>query len=453
MPANASELLLQRLAGGTATAAELEQLVGQSQSQVSRLLRELIRRDAVVRIGSTRGARYARLRSVEGIGGRWPLRRVGDDGQVHDLGELHALAGTELYFESADSDFEWTGVTNGLPYFLQDQRPAGFLGRGVPRRFPELQLPQRVTDWSDDHYLRYLTQRGSDSVSDLILGDAALDDYLSLPRRRTRVAAAEREHRYPQLVSDVMEGAQPGSSAHGEHPKFGVLLDEGAASRHVLVKFSPPNATAIGQRWSDLLVAECIAQQVLAAAGISAARSRIHQFADRTYLEVDRFDRAGVEGRVGVSSLYAIDSSLYGKLDNWTDSASRLARDRRIDAATFESVRLVSTFGSLIANTDRHFGNLAFFDQYDGRFRLAPVYDMLPMLFAPEHDQLAARSFAPPDPSSANLREYGRARELAEQFWRNCEQDARISEAFRRICASCLSLLEALPRSGAYVTG
>jgi hypothetical protein len=30
-----------------------------------------------------------------------------------------------------------------------------------------------VTDWSGDHYLRYLTQRGSDTVGDLILGDAA----------------------------------------------------------------------------------------------------------------------------------------------------------------------------------------------------------------------------------------------------------------------------------------
>ena len=97
------------------------------------------------------------------------------------------------------------------------------------------------------------------------------------------------------------------------------------------------------------------------------------------------------------------------------------------------------------------FGNLAFFDQYDGRFRLAPIYDMLPMLYAPEHDQLAARNFAPPDPSSANLREYGRARGLAEQFWRSCAQDERISEAFRRICAGCLASLEALPRTGAYV--
>jgi hypothetical protein len=450
MPASPSELILRRLTDGTATSSELEQLLGQSQSQVSRLLRDLIRRDAVVRIGSTRGARYALLRSIDGIGARWPLRRVGEDSRVHDLGVLHALAGTEFYFESAHADFEWTGVTDGLPYFLQDQRPAGFLGRGVSQRFPELNLPQRVTDWSDDHYLRYLTWRGSDTVSDLILGDAALDDYLSLPRRRVRVLVTGREQRFPQLVTEVMEGAQPGSSAHGEHPKFAVLLDEGANSRHVLVKFSPPIATAVGQRWSDLLVSEHLALKTLDAAGIVAASSRIYRFSDRTYLEVDRFDRVGPDGRIGVSSMYAIDSSLYGKLDNWIDSASRLARDRRIDAGTLENVRLAATFGSLIANTDRHFGNLGFFDNYDSKFHLAPVYDMLPMLFAPENDQIAARVFAPPDPSTASLGVYGRARSLAEQYWRACAKDERISEEFRRICAACLMTLEELPRTGAY---
>jgi hypothetical protein len=450
MPASPPELILRRLGDGIATAAELEQLVGQSQSQVSRLLRDLIRRGAVVRIGSTRGARYALLRAIDGIGGRWPLRRVAADGAVHDLGVLHALAGTEFYFEAAHADFAWTGVTDGLPYFLQDQRPAGFLGRGVSQRFPELGLPQRVTDWKDDHYLRYLTQRGSDTVSDLILGDAALDDYLSLPRRRTRVPAGERERRFPQLVTEVMEGAQPGSSAHGEHPKFAMLLEEGAASRHLLVKFSPPIATAVGRRWSDLLVAEHLAHHVLANAGIAAANSRIHKFADRTYLEVDRFDRAGTDGRIGVSSLYAIDSASYGKLDNWIDSAARLSADRRIDDATLETVRLVATFGALIANTDRHFGNLGFFDRYDGKFRLAPIYDMLPMLFAPEHDQIAMRTFTPPDPASSTLRAYGRARALAEQYWRACAQDERISEDFRRICADSSASLEELPRVGAY---
>jgi hypothetical protein len=448
MPASPSDLILRRLNDGTATSPELEKLLGQSQTSVSKTLRDLIRRETIVRIGSTRGARYALLRNIEGIGSSWPLRRIDEEGRIHELGKLQALAGSEFYFQAAQENFGWGGITDGLPYFLQDQRPAGFLGRGVPQRYPELALPQRVNDWSDDHYLRYLTQRGSDTVSDLILGDAALNDYLSLARRRTSVRTNERAQRFPQLVAEVMEGGMPGSSAHGEHPKFAIMLEEGATSRHVLVKFSPPVETAVGQRWSDLLVAEHLAQEAMSAAGIAAARSRIHQFSGRTYLEVDRFDRRGVDGRIGVTSMYSIDSSLYGKLDNWTASASRLSRDRRIDAATLETVRLVATFGGLIANTDRHFGNLAFFDAYDGKFRLAPIYDMLPMLFAPEHDQVTSRHFDPPDLASDNLRVYGRARALAEQYWRACAHDLRGSEEFRGICAVALATLAALPRTG-----
>ena len=235
-----------------------------------------------------------------------------------------------------------------------------------------------------------------------------------------------------------MDGALPGSLVHGEYPKFAIVVEEGAVSNHALVKFSPPVDTAVGQRWSDLLVCEHIAHKVLNGANVAAARSRIHQISGRTYLEIDRFDRAGLDGRVGVTSLYAIDSMLYGKLDHWIASATRLRRDRRIDAATLETVRLVATFGSLIANTDQHFGNLALFDDYTGSFSLAPVYDMLPMMFAPEHDHLIAREFDPPGPDADNTRAYVRARALAELFWRSCARDVRISENFRKICATCL---------------
>ena len=448
--ASPADTVLRRLSAGAASSAELETLLGQSQSSLSRLLRELIRSDSVVRIGTTRGSRYAALRTIEGIGARWTLRRVDTQGRVHELGNLHALAGTEFYFQATAENFEWNGVTDRLPYFLQDQRPAGFLGRGVSQRHAELALPQRVTDWSDDHYLRYLTQRGSDTVGDLILGDVALNDFLTLSRRRACVRAEERAQNYPRLVGEVMDGALAGSPVHGEHPKFAVVLEQGGTSNHVLVKFSPPANTAVGQRWSDLLVTEHLAHKVLNGANVAAARSRIHQIAGRTYLEVDRFDRAGLDGRVGVTSLASIDSALYDKLDNWIESTGRLRRARYIDAATLECVRLVSTFGSLIANTDRHLGNLAMFDDYAGNFRLAPVYDMLPMLFAPEHGQIIAREFDPPDPAADSLRAYARARSLAELFWRTCARDGRICEEFRKICAKCLAALEALPRTGAF---
>jgi DNA-binding transcriptional ArsR family regulator len=449
MPASAPDQILTRLATGAASSSELEQLLGQSQSTVSRLLRQLIGSGQVIRIGSRRGARYALQRPVEGIGARWALRRIDEHGKVHELGTLHALAGDEYLFDAALDTFAWGGLTHGLPYYLQDQRPAGFLGRAVPARYPELALPQRVIDWSDDHYLRYLTQRGSDTVGDLVLGDRALDGALQSMHERTALRDDERAVRYPELAQQVMEGGLPGSSAHGEHPKFVALLD-GSPPRHVLVKFSPSTRTRVGTRWADLLVAEHLAHEVLRGAGVAAATSRIERFDDRVYLETVRFDRVDRTGRVGVTSLYAIDSALYGKLDNWIDAGKRLAADGRIDEDALANIRLLATFGALIANTDRHFGNLACFDRYDGRFALAPVYDMLPMLYAPEHDELPARAFAPLAPNADNLRQYARARALAERYWAACAADARISAEFRDIAAANLRALEALPRTGAY---
>jgi len=446
--------LLARLHSGIASAPELEQALGVSQSSMSRTLRTLVSDGRVLRIGSTRGARYASRRGISGIGSSWPLRRIDRAGALHDLGRLHALAAGEYYFEPSQEarteDVAWGGVTPGLPYFLHDQRPGGFLGRAVPRRYPELNLPQRVVDWNDEHYLRYLTTRGSDTVGDLILGSAAFDDYLALQRARNIIPADERSSQFPQLVDQVMAGGLPGSSAHGEHPKFAIVLQDSGGVRHVLVKFSPSIGTAVGQRWSDLLIAEHHAHQALRAAGIAAADSRIFRIDDRTYLEVDRFDRDGLEGRVGVSSLMAIDANLYGKLDDWIAAGQRLRTDRRIGDTALERIQLVTTFGGLIANTDRHFGNLAFYDSYTGRFELAPIYDMLPMLFAPEHDQIIAHVFQPPGPTSDTLLMWPRARALAQGYWRALTGDARIGAEFRQIAGACLRALEALPRTGAY---
>jgi hypothetical protein len=451
---NATAQLLARLSSGVVSSPQLEQALGVSQSWISRALRRLVADGRVVRIGSTRGARYGLRREIQGAGSSWPLRRIDRAGNIHEIGNLYALAADEYYLEASrsalDSGFACGGVSAGLPYFLQDQRPGGFLGRAVPLRFPELNLPQRATDWTDDHYLRYLILRGGDAVSDLILGRPAFDDYLANQRRRPIISADERETCFPQLVDQVMAGGLPGSSAHGEHPKFSVMLQTSSGPASVLVKFSPPIGTAVGQRWSDLLIAEHQAHEVLHGAGIPAANSRIFRFADRTYLEVDRFDRHGLEGRIGVTSLLSIDTNLYGTLDNWIASGIRLHRDRRIDSHILERIQLVWTFGGLIANTDRHFGNLAFYDNYDGRFELAPVYDMLPMLFAPEHGQILAHIFQPPDPISDTLRVWAHARARAEDYWRNLTSDPRVSADFRTISDTCLRTLEALPRTGAY---
>jgi hypothetical protein len=454
MESDLNHRLLRRLSAGVASSPELEGALGASQSWVSRTLRRLINDGQVLRMGRARAARYGYRRHIEPIGSQWPLRRIDETGGIHELGTLFSLAADQYHFAPSpgalEPGFAWGGLSEGVPYFLQDQRPGGFLGRAVPLRYPELNLPERVIDWSDDHYLRYLTQRASDAVGDLILGNPAFDQYLTSLRHRNQLLPAERERRYPELADEAMRGGLPGSSAQGEHPKFTALLHDDAGHREVIVKFSPFTDTDAGRRWSDLLNAEHDAHIVLREAGVSACRSEILQWAGRTFLEVERFDRQGSGGRVGVTSLFAIDVTLFGGNKNWIDSAIRLHGDNRIDADTLETVRFVSTFGALIANTDRHFGNLACYDRYDGQFALAPIYDMLPMLFAPAHDQIVARVFEPPDPASETIRCWGRARELAEHYWQTLTENQRISAEFRTICAACLMTLRALPRTGAY---
>ncbi len=451
MQTDRSTQLLALLEKGVISSAEIEKTLGLSQSAVSRLLRALIAEGRVIRLGSTRGARYGLLRTIGNLGSRWPLRQIDPVGNVHLVGQLHALTSNEYFFLPADVNYSALGeVTDGIPYFLQDQRPGGFLGRAVPHRFPELGLPQRVIDWTDDHYLQYLSQRGADAVGDLILGDEAFNHCIELQKQRTPIEPEARKTEFPRLAREVMMGGLPGSSAHGEHPKFTTLLRRGNDYQHALVKFSPFAGTAVGQRWSDLLIAEHLAHALLSRSGVSSARSEIHQFDGATFLQMDRFDRRGLEGRIGVTSLHSIDAARYGELDNWVACATRLHRDRLIDAPTMEMIRLVFTFGGLIANTDRHFGNLGMLDRYDGQFRLAPVYDMLPMLFAPQNDEIVARVFVPADPTADTMAAYRQARELAEEYWSLVSTDSRVSTEFRETAAACGSILAALPRTGAY---
>jgi hypothetical protein len=140
--------------------------LGVSQPSLWRALRPLIQPRKAIQLGVTRGARYALRRTVAEIGSAWPLYRIGRQGEVNELGTVSALAADQYFVDGAATmrALGNGGVTDGLPYFLQDQRPGGFLGRAVPTRYAQLRLPPRVIDWSNEHYLRHLTRHRSDTV-------------------------------------------------------------------------------------------------------------------------------------------------------------------------------------------------------------------------------------------------------------------------------------------------
>ncbi len=204
--------------------------------------------------------------------------------------------------------------------------------------------------------------------------------------------------------------------------------------RHVLVKFSPGGTDRVAQRWSDLLVSEHLATRVLHGAGLTPTTSELLVAGGRTFLEAERFDRHGARGRTGLVSLGALANQYLGARDNWTAATASLAKMRLISDQDKETVRRLATFGRLIANTDMHFGNLSFRLSFDRKPALAPVYDMLPMLYAPTAgDVVAAREFEPPLPTSGNLDIWKEITTLAVRYWHEVSVHQNVSAEFAAI--------------------
>jgi HipA-like C-terminal domain len=411
---------------------EIQRELGISQPVMSRLVREAGPR--VCRFGRSVATRYAVPREIAGLGRRSPVFRVDELGHPNPHGVLHFLAGGGCWLERESGDGQ---SFPGLPPFVEDMRFQGYIGRGFPARHPELKRPGRTRDWSEEDHLIALAMRGEDCVGNLIIGEESLNRFLAgPPQPRTRAD-------YPSLATGALAG-QPGSSAGGEHPKFAVHSE----GRHLLVKFAGGDGAA-ADRWRDLLVCEHLALEVLRGAGVPAPRSEWFDLDGSRYLEVDRFDRVGKQGRRGVTSLYAINCHYLGEnFDSWSSAGSRICDEPslRLDAEHIGRMVWLDTFGDLIGNTDRHFGNCCFFAEEGRELALTPtpVYDMLPMVFAPADANLVERPFAPQPPTALNLRVWHEVANHARGYWsRLCEED-RLSVGFRRIATACRDTLARL---------
>lgn len=439
--------ILSVLARGVATSAELQRELGVSQPTLSRAFTEL--GDKVVRIGKGRSSRYGLRRELPQIGSSWPIFSISESGTPSLLGKLHAMARDQYWFSAVAAAQSY--VSDGLPFFLQDLWPQGFIGRTVPRRFPELALPERITDWNDGHVLTYLSQRAEDCIGNLIVGDESLRRFLrDFDPARIFQNPNRRETEYPQLATAAIAGTAPGSSAGGEHPKFTTSLQAGNRVRHVLVKFSPAGSDAVSRRWADLLVSEHLAIQTLRRAQLTAASTELLNIDGRIFLEADRFDRTGARGRVGVVSLAAIADHFLGRRDNWISAATALARSGRISPHDEELIRRLMTFGQLIGNTDMHFGNLSFYFSLGASLSLAPAYDMLPMLYAPiTGDQLPQRNFEPPLPTADTLDIWPATVDLATQYWRDVASHDLVSREFAELARRNGEQLAALKKLAA----
>jgi hypothetical protein len=416
---DAQRVLIELGRRGAMTASEIQALLGKSQPTVARLLRGLSAQ--VLALGTGRSTRYAAPAPIGGRSAQQPVWWIQADGTVQRWGTLSFLAGQRVHVQAPGVD---ALVSGKLPWFLEPLRAQGFLGRVLAQRLA-LGPDTNPDRWSIEQVL-FAALHLHDAPGALVLGQAP-----STP------AAPISD--YDALADDVAATLPAGSSAGGEQAKFLARAGDG---RHVLVKFSPPRDTPFGERWHDLLHAERLALAVLREHGTPVAESRVVETARRTFLESTRFDRIGATGRRHVVTLDAIhDAFVPGPRQHWAATCEALVRQRRAAPELARQALALLHFGRLIGNTDMHFGNLSFFveprDVVRGHFRLAPLYDMLPMRWRPDAAS-GALDLQPCEPDAQALQ--SPARSLASEFWQRLADHAPVSRGFRKLAAAMARL-------------
>jgi hypothetical protein len=428
-----AEKLRQTLMRGPARTSTILQELGISQPTFSRLWATV--RNGIV-LGASKARQYALQRDVPGVDTPIPVFRIFEKGQVEPIGHINPLqGGFYALTPTKGTDYQ---IFEGMPFFLSDLRPQGFLGRMEPSKNRDLDLPSDILKWSDEQVLKYISRRSEHAAGNLILGNESYARYISdMARvRESTIRDVDRGARYPGMAEHSMQGEPPGSSAGGEQPKFTATIQrsgEHEIIEHVIVKFSPQVDTLSGRRWGDLLICEHLALEVLGRNQIAAARTSILEAGGRVFLEVVRFDRLGLKGRCPMATFSALDGDL-GLLDqNWTVVARELGHRGELSEKDVQTVEILDLYGALIGNTDKHHGNIAVTWSFDRRYQLLDAYDMLPMLYRPNtHGEIVEREWVPDLGTRLELRHLPQCYEMAEQFWTDVLNDSRISEKFKQ---------------------
>lgn len=429
-----AELLRLRLAAGPKSGTQMAKEMGISQPTATRALTAMGRE--VMKIGQKKGSRYL-LRDTSRGFDDVPVFRVDAEGRLKELGVLTPVRPDGFVFTQADG---MQVHSEGLPWWLLDMRPQGYLGRAYAAcHGSALGLPSTLKEWTDSHALRALLVHGHDLVGNLLLGPIARDKFIATPEPSC-LPMPHKAAAYAGMAVGASQGESPGSSAGGEQPKFTAYADTGDGPKHVMVKFSEQLDSPVSQRWRDLLLAEHLALTTLHEAGVAAAQSAVLDYEGQRFLEIQRFDRVDTLGRKAVVSLAALDAEFVGAAHQpWPVVVKQLATQSVVTPQAAESAEVLWAFGVLIGNTDMHAGNLSFVSNHGRPYDIAPAYDMTPMAFAPSSSgKLPNTVYAITLHASVRNAHWRTALTLAQSYLaalRGCEQ---FSAGFK-VCVDALA--------------
>ncbi|SDN65763.1 type II toxin-antitoxin system HipA family toxin [Pseudomonas jinjuensis] len=315
---------------------------------------------------------------------------------------LQFIDRVESVFEPAVSvnlPMNWTFVREtGYPAFIFDIVPAGAARRSLEVRFSsekpegmdmEFFLLKRCTPAPIGHL------RVKESFEHIDLGRTVAF---------SREEVVERSNEFLEYAYELGAAIGGATGAQGEAPKLlmtedakgglhaDAVLADAQVRRHWLVKFARNKVT---ERDKNILRAEYHYYRAISQLGLDTVSmdGLALEEAGKPSLWMPRFDRRIVDGRVEripMESVYSIcGNTVPGSPMKHEDVLRRLAglwranqQSDEVEGLVFEYVRR-DLLNRILGNSDNHGRNTAIF-RYQGRFQLAPIYDLAPMVLDPE---------------------------------------------------------------------
>ncbi|MEZ5470639.1 MAG: HipA domain-containing protein [Marinicella sp.] len=420
------DLVIKVLEKGFVTQQEIQQVTQLSQATVSRCLKKL--RGSLLILPNCSPAKYALPGIVLETNLPFDLAEVDEHGKESYLGFVHYLFGGKFFVNLNRSASKLylgeskNGVYDGLPYFLDDLRPQGFLGNQIAKQLSNISsdYPKKLNDWNSKHILQYLVEYGDDLPGNIKFGDGVVKAI----RQPVQPIGTDT---YDFMCRQIESGSVPQSSAAGEQQKFTAFNKE--VNAHVLVKYTSNQNDAVTRRWKDILVTEYHALKTLADFEIPAAEVRLIDQDNRYYLETKRFDRLGNYGRSSMLSLQVIDLEFIGLGENWKSIAQEMSKKKILGETDHFYVSFLWEFSKWIGNSDTHLGNISFGIK-GGLFSLLPIYDMCTMSIAPSINSLKPINVLLPNLSCLSKGFDSTLIKAVATFWQRVEKDSRISNEF-----------------------
>lgn len=316
---------------------------------------------------------------------------------LHDFYDV-----TDGVFEHAVSvnlPVNWSAEdTKGFPAFVLDIIPAGHAKKSLLKRFNDEKPPEMNLD------LFLLGRCTPSPIGNLRVKESveALEDTGAEAFDREEIV--ERTNDFLEYAYEAGAALGGATGAQGEAPKLllvegrdgmfyaDAMLDDSLAQSHSLVKFARNKVT---ENDKNILRTEYQYYKAVSSLGLNTVSTkglRLEE-AEKPSLWMPRFDRL-VEGdsveRIPVESVY----SLLGN----TEPGSRLkheavlskvielwrlnGQDDEVQELIFEYIRR-DLLNRILGNSDNHGRNTSIF-RYRGRFDLAPIYDLAPMVLDAE---------------------------------------------------------------------